>query len=222
MRRSPWRRERLPAPVFLPGESHGQRSLAGYSPRDLKEADTTELLTLALFTSGVLTRRLICWSLRLGLPAQTCKRETSVVHNPPDLWGFCYNSPKGRRQLLYPLQVIEIPSPPTWCEDRGGWLLPWKPRWNGGPEGEAGERTAGASETETSRALQTTWDSSPAYPHRGRTQGMKAQCRPSGSGPSLLIQWLRICPTVKGTRVRSLIWEDPMCYGATKPGSHNS
>ena len=27
----PWRREWLPTPVFLPGESHGQRSLAGYS-----------------------------------------------------------------------------------------------------------------------------------------------------------------------------------------------
>ena len=30
--RFPWRRERLPTPVSLPGESHGQRSLAGYSP----------------------------------------------------------------------------------------------------------------------------------------------------------------------------------------------
>ena len=28
----PWKRERPPTPVFLPGESHGQRSLAGYSP----------------------------------------------------------------------------------------------------------------------------------------------------------------------------------------------
>ena len=28
----PWRREWLPTPVFLPGESHEQRSLAGYSP----------------------------------------------------------------------------------------------------------------------------------------------------------------------------------------------
>ena len=28
---SPWRREWLPSPVFLPGESHGQRSLAGYT-----------------------------------------------------------------------------------------------------------------------------------------------------------------------------------------------
>ena len=30
--RPPWRRTRLLTPVFLPGESHGQRSLAGYSP----------------------------------------------------------------------------------------------------------------------------------------------------------------------------------------------
>ena len=28
----PWRRAWQPTPVFLPGESHGQRSLAGYSP----------------------------------------------------------------------------------------------------------------------------------------------------------------------------------------------
>ena len=28
----PWRRARQPTPVFLPGESHGQRSLMGYSP----------------------------------------------------------------------------------------------------------------------------------------------------------------------------------------------
>ena len=27
----PWRRERQPTTVFLPGKSHGQRSLAGYS-----------------------------------------------------------------------------------------------------------------------------------------------------------------------------------------------
>ena len=32
-------------PVFLPGESHGQRSLAGYSPLDRKESDITELLS---------------------------------------------------------------------------------------------------------------------------------------------------------------------------------
>ena len=31
-----------PTPVFLPVESHGQRSLVGYSPRSHKESDTTE------------------------------------------------------------------------------------------------------------------------------------------------------------------------------------
>jgi len=38
----PWRREWQPTPVFLPGEFHGQRSLAGYSPWICKELDMTE------------------------------------------------------------------------------------------------------------------------------------------------------------------------------------
>ena len=32
-----------PTPVFWPGESHGQRSLTGYSPWGCKESDTTEV-----------------------------------------------------------------------------------------------------------------------------------------------------------------------------------
>ena len=39
-----WRRKWQPIPVFLPGESHGQRSLEGYSPWGLEESDTTERL----------------------------------------------------------------------------------------------------------------------------------------------------------------------------------
>ena len=35
----PWRRALQPIPVFLPGESHGHRSLAGYSPWGHKESD---------------------------------------------------------------------------------------------------------------------------------------------------------------------------------------
>ena len=38
----PWRKVRQPTPVFLPGESHGQRSLEGYSPQGRTESDTTE------------------------------------------------------------------------------------------------------------------------------------------------------------------------------------
>ena len=40
--RIPWRRAWQPTPVFLPGESHGQRSLAGYSPWGCKESYRTE------------------------------------------------------------------------------------------------------------------------------------------------------------------------------------
>ena len=42
-----WRRDWQPTPVFLPGEFHGQRSLAGYSPWGHKELDLTEWLTLS-------------------------------------------------------------------------------------------------------------------------------------------------------------------------------
>ena len=41
----PLGRKWQPTPVFLPGESHGQRSLAGYSPRGHKELDTLKLLS---------------------------------------------------------------------------------------------------------------------------------------------------------------------------------
>ena len=39
--RSPGGGNGNPTPVFLPGESHGQRSLVGYSPRGHKESDKT-------------------------------------------------------------------------------------------------------------------------------------------------------------------------------------
>ena len=38
----PWRRAWQPTPVFLPGEAHGQKNLAGYSPQGHKGSDTTE------------------------------------------------------------------------------------------------------------------------------------------------------------------------------------
>ena len=41
-----WRIKWQPTPVFLPGESHGQRSLVGYSPWGHKELDTTRYMNL--------------------------------------------------------------------------------------------------------------------------------------------------------------------------------
>ena len=40
-----WRRKWQPTPVFLPGESQGQRRLAGYSPWGRKESEVTQPLS---------------------------------------------------------------------------------------------------------------------------------------------------------------------------------
>ena len=43
VRKIPWRKAWQPTPVFLTGESHGQKSLVGYSPRAYKDTDTVEV-----------------------------------------------------------------------------------------------------------------------------------------------------------------------------------
>ena len=48
--RSP-EKEMATHPVFLPGESHGQRSLVGYSTWSNKELNVTKQLTISLFFS---------------------------------------------------------------------------------------------------------------------------------------------------------------------------
>ena len=42
VRKIPYRRKWQSTPVYLPGKSHGQRILAGYSPWGPKESDMTE------------------------------------------------------------------------------------------------------------------------------------------------------------------------------------
>jgi len=42
MKKISWKRSWQPIPVFLPGKSHGQRSLVGYSPWGCKEWDMTK------------------------------------------------------------------------------------------------------------------------------------------------------------------------------------
>ena len=76
--RLPWRRKWQPTPVFLPGRSHGQRSLVGYSPWGRKESDTTgRLHFLSFFHHLSLSRLLgitIFWKLCLNLPQPTSQQ----------------------------------------------------------------------------------------------------------------------------------------------------
>ena len=56
LRKIPWRRKRQPTPVFLPGKSHGQRTLVSYSPQGCKESDMTEGTELASLTYKALLK----------------------------------------------------------------------------------------------------------------------------------------------------------------------
>ena len=60
------RREQLPTPVFWPGEFHGQRNLAGYSPWSCKESNKTERLSLC-FSCGSAGKESACNAEDLGL-----------------------------------------------------------------------------------------------------------------------------------------------------------
>ena len=62
----PWRQVWQPTPVFIPGESHGQRSLAGNSLQGCTESDTTEATQHARLMYTVCLAFSLQWSLGLG------------------------------------------------------------------------------------------------------------------------------------------------------------
>ena len=82
-----WRREWLPTPVSLPGESHGQGSLVDYSPWGCRESDTTDRLTL---------------SLHLGFRCPSWQRLESAINRAP--WKS-HSSATPVFQVLTPLLV---------------------------------------------------------------------------------------------------------------------
>ena len=89
----PWRRKWQPTPVFMPRESHGQRSLAGYSPWGHKKSDTTERLILFYFyfvqitfvphsspTAGVQFNRFYCIVLLYSQSCATIISNSKTFH----------------------------------------------------------------------------------------------------------------------------------------------
>ena len=53
-----------PTSVFLPGDLHGQWSLAGYSPWGSKELDTTEQLRCSLWLFPIVMYRCERWNIK--------------------------------------------------------------------------------------------------------------------------------------------------------------
>ena len=83
----PWRREEHLTSVFLPGESHGQRRLAGCSPRGHKKSGTTEQLSRHA---------------ERGWAALTGLHPTSELRGPPD------RLPISRGSTTHPGQLLKL------------------------------------------------------------------------------------------------------------------
>ena len=98
VRKIPWRRKQQPTPVFLPGKSHGQRSLEGSSPWGHKELDMTERLNSHHILAQTFSDRRKCrcvWARESTAPVggPSCEEESLGPAAPCpllprlDLWG---------------------------------------------------------------------------------------------------------------------------------------
>ena len=94
------RRQWQPTPVLLPGKSHGQRSLVGYSPGGRKESDTTERLPFHFSLS--------CTGEGNGNPLQY-----SCLANPSDS-GACWATIYGVAQSRTWLTLLSRSSSTSW------------------------------------------------------------------------------------------------------------
>ena len=94
-----WRRAQQPTPVFLPGESHGQRSLASCSPQGLTELDTTEvtqhtrIVDLQYYASFSCTVILLYICIHAAaaaklLQSSDCVTPQTAAHQAPPSLGF--------------------------------------------------------------------------------------------------------------------------------------
>ena len=92
VRKIPWRREWQATPVFLPGKSHGWRSLAGPSPWGCKELDTIERLTHTMeyysaIKKNVFESVLMRW-MKLEPIIQSEVRKTPIQYTNAYIWNL--------------------------------------------------------------------------------------------------------------------------------------
>ena len=107
-RRFRWRRKWQPTPVFLPEESHGHRSLVGYSTWGHKESDMTERRSnnnivnvgCTIFPQVVFKGSSFCALLPTLVTFNFLDFELSV-EEVIELWGFFYFRKKIRIFLLW-------------------------------------------------------------------------------------------------------------------------
>ena len=103
----PWRRAWQPIPIFLPGKSHEQRSLAGYSPQGRAESDTTEATEHTCIQSSGRNEGGGSW-------AGPCV-PGSLLQGSPSHSLLCFPVAGCQRLWLYPMQQRSHVSPQVLC-----------------------------------------------------------------------------------------------------------
>ena len=100
----PWRRKWQSTPVLLPGKSHGQRSLVGYSPWGRKESDTTERLHFH-FPNRIRVSFILFNILSGGSDGKESPCNAGDLGSMPGLG----RSPEGRHGNRFQYSCLEIP-----------------------------------------------------------------------------------------------------------------
>ena len=101
--RSPWGKHQKPTPVFLSGESHGQRSLVDYSPQCRKEPHMTEATARTQMFGSKIT---------LELESKAKAERISVGWAESFLGVFCSRMPQAQKGFW---QMLELG-----CQRRSG------------------------------------------------------------------------------------------------------
>ena len=97
VRKIPWRRARQPTPVFLPGESHGQRSLAGHSRWGCKAGQNcSKLAHVVIFILQVAVQS----SIGVG-PLWTPKPASAQDPCTTEWWSICMSLHTSSSVLYY-------------------------------------------------------------------------------------------------------------------------
>ena len=141
--KNPWRRAWQPTPVFLPRESHGQRSLVGYGPWGHKESDTTEVTYHIQSCYIFLQRVLNCPDCGYTVTAftqtktQSCDKEIQPNANcmwssrhpqpdcmlqPPHFWILCYSRLCYSREPTLQGRCFSPPEQQSPPNDLLGWI----------------------------------------------------------------------------------------------------
>ena len=117
----PWRRKWQPNPGFLPGKSHGQRNLVGYSPWSCKELDITERFSTPVSLDPA--------KLNFVLPLWWCQLLKRVCVSPrlaeSDWLSTCAHQPSAEAHTFLPWRHAQGARHRVWhvevLVDQRGW-----------------------------------------------------------------------------------------------------